>query len=316
MAKKPLFFLLSITFLIATQMAYAAILEEVAFVDKIGPNLSNLSIEESVKMHLTENKDNSILIAVPPGAHSISINDKPVASKNNSFSVTLKCEVCDINIKYSLDESIIQQKSEHDFEFLRTISFPQPKKFSYVINLPVGFIITPDDNDPPIVPAPSAITTDGKSIMVRWSIEEPALPSGFFIRFTHKHDPVPTDKAQWPKLWAYIIMPLLLIFSGVTAGKMLFTNNHTIRIPVLPSSIFSPDERAMLNMLKQYDKEMKALNKLAEEKPINQKEIARKLNWSRSKVSAVASNLERKEVIKREKFGRSYRVSIAKEWGD
>jgi predicted transcriptional regulator len=73
---------------------------------------------------------------------------------------------------------------------------------------------------------------------------------------------------------------------------------------VVPSSLLSPDEKVIVGFLKKKD---------AKKSPINQKEIGRELGWSKSKVSAVLSNLYYKKIIDREKFGRNYKVKLVKD---
>jgi uncharacterized membrane protein len=49
---------------------------------------------------------------------------------------------------------------------------------------------------------------------------------------------------------------------------------------------------------------------------MNQKDIGKKLEWSKSKVSAIMTNLEYKKIVEREKIGRNYKVELKKELDD
>ena len=49
---------------------------------------------------------------------------------------------------------------------------------------------------------------------------------------------------------------------------------------------------------------------------MNQKELVKALDWSKSKVSAIVTNLEYKKIVQREKFGRNYKVELVKEIGE
>ena len=73
---------------------------------------------------------------------------------------------------------------------------------------------------------------------------------------------------------------------------------------IIPSSLLSPDEKIVIELLKQKD---------AKNNPVNQKEIGKELNWSKSKVSAILTNLDYKKLIEKEKFGRNYKVKLIKE---
>ena len=46
---------------------------------------------------------------------------------------------------------------------------------------------------------------------------------------------------------------------------------------------------------------------------LSQKEVGKSLGWPKSKVSALMTNLERKQIVKRERMGRNYSVELVKD---
>ena len=71
-----------------------------------------------------------------------------------------------------------------------------------------------------------------------------------------------------------------------------------------PQSLFNPDEKKVLSVIRDHGMQIK------------QKDIALKLDWSRSKVSAIVSNLEYKKVIRREKTGRNFDITLVQQFED
>jgi uncharacterized membrane protein len=69
----------------------------------------------------------------------------------------------------------------------------------------------------------------------------------------------------------------------------------------VPASLLTPDEKTIMNLIKENKNQ------------IRQREVVKILDWSKSKVSAVVSNLEYKKIVRREKFGRNYQIELVKD---
>ena len=173
-----------------------------------------------------------------------------------------------------------------------------------------------DPTNPSIVPAPSELSTDGENLIITWKETNPQLPKQYLVVYYG------TEELE---SWSYVIrndithsavlvFGALLLMIGFGAGflvkhyaarkekkKMSKTGEKHY---VVPSSLLSPDEKVVVHLLKK---------KNAKKNPVNQKEIGKELNWSKSKVSAVLSNLYYKKLIDREKIGRNYKVKLVKE---
>jgi len=124
------------------------------------------------------------------------------------------------------------------------------------------------------------------------------LPKIYSIKY---YQPVEKTKERFPHL---IIWPsLFCLVLGFAAGRFSRRDTRPI-LPVIPSTLFSPDEKKIIDLLRTDNEKM------------NQKEIARRLEWSKSKVSAVITNLEYKKVVRREKLGRSFKVELLSDMVD
>lgn len=99
------------------------------------------------------------------------------------------------------------------------------------------------------------------------------------------------------------IVIILLIFTTLISIVLTLiyfkkTSKKAIQQSV-PSFVLSKEEKEVLDILKQNP-------------GINQKQIGKELDLSKSKISSIVNDLEQKQLLKREKFGRSFKVYINK----
>jgi uncharacterized membrane protein len=297
--------------LISIKPASAALLKDVAILDHLE---KDFSMVENINISLSENTGKSFPLTLPGQASKIIVNGK--SYNNSNLSIPLNCTECNIQISYSINN--IVKKSGHQLSFYRTLNFPiTPAQLSYRIFLPIGYRLNMSDQaNPSIVPKPSDISTDGEHITIGWKETNPKLPLQYLVVY---YDTEPSESLAYIirndlTHASVVIFGILLLAVGFAAGflvKSQAAKNWLKKIPkgpakhyVIPSSLLSPDEKIILDFLKR---------KGAKKNPVNQKEIGKELEWSKSKVSAVLSNLYYKKIIDREKFGRNYKVKIVKE---
>lgn len=258
-------------------------------------------IYEIITINIVQNNKSNFTFSAPKDAHDIKIN-------NNSYEngmithIPLNCTECELTISYYIDD-IVSKEDRYTYSLSRTLNFPDtPNNLIYEMQLPPGHIIdiTETESDPNIVPLPTKLTTDGKDLIVVWEERNPELPKRYFIRYT-LHPGFRTNRT-------YTIGTMLLllgIISGILAksyyDKNIRKQKNIMPKTIIPESLFSPDEKTVLKLLKE--------NKTIE----SQKDIVKKLAWSKSKVSAIMTNLEYKKVIRREKFGRNYKIKVIKD---
>lgn len=296
-------------FLLIIPSSYALSLEEVSIQNIIR---EDLSIQEIVTLNIIENEEPSILLSLPPNSYNAKVNDIPTKINQNTLNVPLNCKKCNLTISYTFNNAIKEEKSE-TLMFSRTIDFPSiPKQMDYVVSIPPAHIIDSikGKSEPPIVPPASGIETDGKSIIITWSKENPSLPQRYFIKY-QSHEGFREsllgvkEELQEGAVQLLILTSLILgLFIGIVIQSHYSKKYKKRDVSFVPSTLLSPDERIALKLLG------KNKNKM------NQKEIGKQLNWSKSKVSAIMSNLQYKEIIKKEKFGRNYKVKVIKKIGE
>jgi uncharacterized membrane protein len=101
------------------------------------------------------------------------------------------------------------------------------------------------------------------------------------------------------EFWVIILMIIVFILGFLSAYLIYKKNTKNILLAHVPSYVLTKEEKLILNVI--------------EKNPgINQKLIGNELNFSKARVSAFANDLEQKGLIRRERFGRSFKVYLNK----
>lgn len=195
--------------------------------------------------------------------------------------------------------------------FLST-SFPllaNVKRFELVLRLPEGTGLSDPEAD--VIPAPSQITSDGRAVILKWTANNPA-DFRVFVKYeilapepttttttssttttSPPSTPPPEESIVGDTLILGLSIVMLLIFSGLLAVKLGSRKSIEAKIDILKD-----DEQLILKIV-------------AEEDGIGQREIQRKTDFSKTKVSKVLSELEKRGVIRKETIGKKNRIFLA-----
>jgi uncharacterized membrane protein len=302
-----------ITILLVSAPAAAYSIGSVQVVDIL---FNDQSVNETVAMTITGNNNSVFSFSLPEGARDVFVNDVYFNS-STTLEIPLNCTKCSLKVGYALD-SVVEKETSH-FIFSRTLNFPvSPSSLDYRIKIPSGYTVdlTGNQSDPAIVPAPTGVITDGKNFIVLWQDSMPELPMRYFVRFA-KGTPQGADAGffSFPVIATLLLFLLLGAVGGYyLRGKLLPPaegNTPDVQPPkaqnppqssqAVPEMLLSPDEKTILKLL------------IANQNEMNQKDVVITLGWSKSKVSAIMSNLEYKTIIQREKFGRNFKVRLVRE---
>jgi len=282
-------------FITIIHFAYAA--TEVKLVDRVG---EDHSVTETIRMAITNNTKDFLDFKLPDNSYNVKIGNTSVKIENNSARIALSCANCQVEVSYRIDNAVIAS-ADDTHVFSRTLNIPRPVYLRYEVQLPPGYILPMKANEPPVVPTPTQITTDGTHIIVVWTEVRPELPKRYFISYQFLEQlSIGLEITEWP-VWILIGCSIIV---GM-AVSYLFIKVHAKKkkkyehLPQVPASLFSPDEKAILKLL-------------AETNPLHQREMVKKLGWSKSKVSAVVTNLLYKQIIRKEKIGRNFKVELLK----
>jgi len=263
------------------------------------------SIQESFIINISNNTDKVFTFTLPANAFDLKLNNNNFQSDTKVLNLPLNCETCLFKIEYTIKD-VVNFEGSDVYTFSRTLNFPVvPTILDYEVKLPIGYVIKSNNSlEPSIVPASSGISTDGEHIIVKWIQKDPILPSRYYVSYSNHEstetltDEFSNDLMEWPVLVIAIITFILGLVGGYFIQKYYKTSKIKNYNVYSPSSLLSPDEKTILELLK------KNKNKMS------QKNVGKDLSWSKSKVSAIMTNLEYKKIVKREKIGRNYTVEV------
>lgn len=306
MTKKHSYIIMLVLFItILSTATQAYTLESVTIKDTL---TDAKSLQEQMTFILSNNTKDSLNIILASKAYNIKVNGKDAKPENNSLNLKTTCKDCKIQIDYELND-VVKETSFEVYDFTRTMNLPSnPKEFLYSVKLPIGKIVNLNDNTN-IIPNGPQISTDGESIIINWEEKNPDLPKLYHITYKGHEN----TEELFPEIaneigeWQVIVLMIICIVLGSFLGwgiKDYYLKNKSqvqeIEAMELPASLFNPDEKTVINKIKENKGQIK------------QKELGKQLEWSKSKVSAIITNLEYKKVIRREKLGRNYDIFLEK----
>ncbi len=203
--------------------------------------------------------------------------------------------------------------------YILSKSFPllaNVKMFDLTLRLPEGTGLNDPDVD--VVPAPSEITSDGRAIILKWTENNPS-DFRIFVRYgplpppeesttstttsttllpVTTNTPAKTSMLQNEGLLLFLSIFMLLIFAVLLSMKLRARTSIQDKIEILKE-----DEQRILTLV-------------AEEDGIEQREIQRKTDFSKTKVSKILSELERREAIRKESMGKKNKIYLTEKLKD
>ncbi|GBE18079.1 sugar-specific transcriptional regulator TrmB [archaeon BMS3Abin16] len=197
--------------------------------------------------------------------------------------------------------------------YILSTSFPllaNVKIFDLTLRLPEGTGLNDPDVD--VVPAPSEITSDGRAIILKWTESNPR-DFRIFVRYAPLPPPVEstttsTTSTTLPQittappadnnplysegLLLFLSILMLLTFAVLLSMKLRARTSIQDKIEILKE-----DEQRILTLV-------------AEEDGIEQREIQRRTDYSKTKVSKILSELEKRGAIRKESMGKKNKIYL------
>ena len=331
-----------ILLILLSQFSYAYNVSNVSIQDILQ---EDLSVKETIKIDIVNNNQNNFTFTAPDSAYALLVNNVPVYNNGSAISTPLSGNSCEVVISFHLD-NVVSRVNFSEFDYSRNLGLPQaPDVLSYTVLLPPGYYLNPNHNlsmSPSIVPAPSNIGTNGRNIVISWVEKNPSLPKIYFVKYYNVgeieslSETLGKELSEGTVLWIIFVVLIIGVVLGFFINKQFekrsprSVNNKNSRnnkvenrkisgndsihnktvgeirstILKVPKSLLNPDEQTIIKLLQDNHNSM------------IQKDVGRKLEWSKSKVSAIMTNLEYKKIVEREKIGRNYKVELKKELDD
>jgi uncharacterized membrane protein len=164
------------------------------------------------------------------------------------------------------------------------------KNFYLTITLPEGYGVAKEG----ISPLPVEVGSDGRKVILRWRIEEP-IPTelrGFKVIVLYEKLVMPWWKGR------EVYLSLIPLAAILVVGAVLLYKRKGRGLEE-KIEILKGDEREIMKLIIEKD-------------GIDQREIQRKTEFSKTKVSKILSELEKRGVIRKEPVGRRNKIFLAK----
>ncbi len=200
--------------------------------------------------------------------------------------------------------------------YILSTSFPllaNVKRFDLTLRLPEGTGL----NDPgvDVVPAPSEITSDGRAIILKWTASNPT-DFRIFVRY----EPLPPPEESTTTTMTILVTTTTSRADSnplQSEGVQLFLSIFMLlafTVLLILKLRSRPKIQEKIEILK--EDEQLILTLVAEEDGIGQREIQRRTDFSKTKVSKILSELEKREVIRKVSMGKKNKIYLTQKLKD
>ncbi len=199
-----------------------------------------------------------------------------------------------IDFKFTNDQYIKKDKGNYFFEINHKSSFSVNKTFIEV-KLPEAAVLMKNQElslysyDSAYFPDDVVKSSDGRRIILYWEKNK-------IKEFENIMVFVGFEKIE-PSFKIVFLVSMIILFIIIIA---MFTKKPNKKKEIL-FSILNENERKVLNIITKHNKK------------INQKTIAKESGFSKSKISRIVKNLEDRNIIDRERIGRTVFVNLKKD---
>ena len=197
-------------------------------------------------------------------------------------------------LKYNLNN--IEELKNNTFRFERNYINLKNLNYTYSLKIPLEYFIIKETSFPNnysinYFDTYKLITFKKNDFYVLYFYDNLNLEDKK-ISLLHLED----ELSEFTVLFLILISFSLGFFISYILFKMKLKES---KLNSVPSFVLNQDEKLIYDVIKN-------------NQGINQKQIAIKINFSKVKVSIIVNDLEQKDLIKREKFGRSFKVYTKK----
>lgn len=196
-----------------------------------------------------------------------------------------------VNIEYSFSGLVENQGTNKIFRYSHPIYRPT-NNFNLIVELPEGSVKAENREDA-ISPSDGRERTDGRTIFVEWN-KNPQI--GDTLNFQVKYETL-EPSTDYMEILGFILV--LIALSGMGYGAYIYSRKRNRENVRDSFSELSDDEEDIMQLLIENEGEML------------QKDIVDASNYSKAKISGLVSQLEDKELVVKEKEGRSNKLRIS-----
>lgn len=271
------------------------------FLISIGNIFANLNIEITGKIteyeayqeeiNFNYNCNDEIVFNFPKEAKNIHYLNNTIISNPNNFTIS-NCNNL-TKIIYTLD--IIEKTNSNEQRLERRFFDLENINYTYSLEIPHEYIL----NKNITIPQNYTTNLNDKSQIINFPKNDVYLI--YYTKLEVERSNLSINKLldEIGELWVIILIFTFFILGFLSAFFIYKKSNKELFANYVPSYILSKEEKLILDVIDKMP-------------GINQKLIGNELNFSKARVSAYVNDLEQKGLIKRERFGRSFKVYLNK----
>lgn len=202
-----------------------------------------------------------------------------------------------VYFNYTTDDLVDDNEGNRVFGYTKGFIRPTDN-FSLSVTLPQGEVLIDqeDVNRPVYSPSNGQVSTGGRRITVSWD-EKPQLGDTTSYRILFR----PLEEDNQDNFLLMILGIILASIGTLTVGYLGYRRFNRVNIDEVYGDL-GEDEKEVIDLLKDNDGSLL------------QKELVERMDYSKAKISDIVSKLVEKDIVTKEKEGRSNRLSITKEY--
>lgn len=197
-----------------------------------------------------------------------------------------------ITYKFYMDGQVTQKEGTYILSTSHSL-LANVKNFGFTIALPEGYGVT----DHSVSPTPEGIMSDGRRVILEWNLEEPIPAALREFNAIVLYENLLGERHPWWKGredYIYIAIIVTILAASIYLSKRLKKKQTNEKIEILKE-----DEQAIMRLIIEKD-------------GIDQRDIQKETDFSKTKVSKILSELEKRGAIRKEQVGRRNRIFLTK----
>jgi uncharacterized membrane protein len=198
----------------------------------------------------------------------------------------------DVTYRFYLDDQITRKETTYILSTTHSL-LANVKKFNFSITLPPGYGISGQS----VSPHPGNFISDGRHVILEWDLSDPIPPELREFDAIVLYENLLGEKR--PFLEGKGTYIYLIIIAGVLIGSVKLAKQFKKKQTNEKIDILKDDEQTIMRLILDTD-------------GIDQREIQRETDFSKTKVSKILSELEKRGVIRKEQVGRRNKIFITK----
>lgn len=292
--------LLSIAFILATSIS--SVSATTIDSEEVTVDLENSEVEAVLEVEEFNSDTFTYFTSFPVNSLDASLNGDTAECETESSAIgaEVRCSIGDVEeftLLLDMEGSQLTQSENSRETFIYSKNFIRPtNNFSLTAVLPEGHVLVDDEDAtvPPYSPQDAEVGSTGQRITVQWNMN-PSLGESSVFRTVYEPTSGPAT-AVWVALVTGGV--LILLTGGVILFYIVFLREN---IETVYDDV-GEDAVEMLELIRENDGSML------------QKDIVNEMEYSKAKISGMTSDLVEREILKKQKEGRSNKLSISRKY--